>query len=108
MVLKHWQWDGWRTSYLQLNKGVSPAVVEKKMIPVVEKFTKDDMKKYNAGVIYRLQPLGDIHLCIHDGAGENGDGKTVYLFTGALPDAIVVRLRGWNYINLVQNGPCHQ
>ncbi len=78
-----WQWDGCLT-YLLLNKGANPAVVEKKMIPVVKKFTDADMKKYNAGVIYRLQPLSDIHLYSHYmlEPGENGDGKTVYLLLG--------------------------
>src|SRR4249919_2041275 len=50
-----WQWDGCLT-YLLLTKGASPEVVEKKMIPVVKKFTEADMKKYNAGVIYHMQP----------------------------------------------------
>ena len=83
-----------------MNKGVNPAVVEKKMIPVVEKFTEDDMKKYNAGVIYRLQPLNDIHLYSHYmmEPGENGDGKTVYLLLGIAFFIVVI---AWvNYINL--------
>ena len=94
-----WQWDGCLT-YLLLNPGVNPALVEKKMIPVVEKFTNDDMKKYNAGVIYHLQPLGDIHLYSHYmmEPGENGDGKTVYLLLGIAFFIVVI---AWvNYINL--------
>src|SRR4030095_9493973 len=53
-----WQWDGCLT-YLLLKKGADPAVVEKKFVPVVKKFTDEDMKKYNAGVVYHLQPLTD-------------------------------------------------
>ena len=94
-----WQWDGCLT-YLMLQKGVNPATVEKKMLPVVKKFTADDMKKYNAGVIYRLQPLGDIHLYSHYmlEPGQNGDGKTVYLLLGIAFFIVVI---AWvNYINL--------
>src|SRR5678815_5279525 len=56
-----WQWDGCLT-YLLLHKGADPAVVEKKFVPVVQKFTAEDMKKYNAAVTYHVQPLKDIHL----------------------------------------------
>src|SRR6185369_5268951 len=94
-----WQWDGCLT-YVLLNKGTNPAVVERKMIPVVKRFTDDDMKKYNAGVIYHLQPLNDIHLYSHYmmEPGENGDGKTVYLLLGIAFFIVVI---AWvNYINL--------
>lgn len=94
-----WQWDGCLT-YLLLNKGADPAVVEKKFVPVVKKFTEEDMKKYNAGVEYHLQPLTDIHLYSHYmlEPGENGDGKTVYLLLGI---AFFIVIIAWvNYINL--------
>ena len=94
-----WQWDGCLT-YLLLKKGAQPAVVEKKFVPVVKKFTEADMKKYNAGVIYHLQPLTDIHLYSHYmmEPGENGDGKTVYLLLGI---AFFIVIIAWvNYINL--------
>ena len=58
------------------------------------------MKKYNAGVIYHLQPLKDIHLYSHYmmEPGENGDGKTVYLLLGIAFFIVVI---AWvNYINL--------
>jgi putative ABC transport system permease protein len=94
-----WQWDGCLT-YLLLHKNADPAVVEKKFIPVVKKFTDEDMKKYNAGVAYHLQPLTDIHLYSHYmmEPGENGDGKTVYLLLGIAFFIVVI---AWvNYINL--------
>lgn len=94
-----WEWDGCLT-YLLLHKGADPAVVEKKFIPVVKKFTDEDMKKYNAGVVYHLQPLTDIHLYSHYmlEPGENGDGKTVYLLLGIAFFIVVI---AWvNYINL--------
>ncbi|HMH34394.1 MAG TPA: ABC transporter permease [Puia sp.] len=94
-----WQWDGCLT-YLLLKKGVNPATVEKKFIPVVKRFTDEDMKKYNAAVVYHLQPLKDIHLYSHYmlEPGENGDGKTAYLLLGIAFFIVVI---AWvNYINL--------
>jgi putative ABC transport system permease protein len=94
-----WLWDGCLT-YLLLRKGANPAVVEKKFIPVADKFTAADMKKYNAAVTYSLQPLTDIHLYSHymTEPETNGDGKTVYLL---LAIAFFIAIIAWvNYINL--------
>jgi putative ABC transport system permease protein len=94
-----WLWDGCLT-YLLLRKGADPAIVEKKFIPIVDKFTAADMKKYNAAVIYTLQPLKDIHLYSHymTEPQANGDGKTVYLLLGI---AFFIAVIAWvNYINL--------
>src|SRR6187402_1028217 len=94
-----WQWDGCLT-YLLLRKGADPNVVEKKFVPVVEKFTADEMKRFNAAVSYYLEPLTTIHLHSHF-IGEpapNGDGKTVYLLLGI---AFFIAVIAWvNYINL--------
>jgi putative ABC transport system permease protein len=94
-----WEWDGCLT-YLLLRKGANPAVAEKKFIPVADRFTHEDMEKFNAAVVYHLQPLKDIHLYSHymEEPGENGDGKTVYLLLGIAFFIIVI---AWvNYINL--------
>ncbi|HEY2721911.1 MAG TPA: ABC transporter permease [Chitinophagaceae bacterium] len=94
-----WEWDGCLT-YLLLNKDANPATVEKKFIPVVDKFAGADMKKYHAAVTYLLQPLTDIHLYSHYmlEPGQNGDGKTVYLLLGI---AFFIVIIAWvNYINL--------
>ena len=94
-----WTWDGCLT-YLLLKKGTDPAIVEKKFVPVVEKFTAEEMKRFNAAVIYSLQPLTAIHLNSHF-IGEpapNGDGKTTYLLLGI---AFFIAVIAWvNYINL--------
>jgi putative ABC transport system permease protein len=94
-----WQWDGCLT-YVLLRKGADPKVVEKKFVPVVEKFTADDMKEFNAAVHYYLEPLTDIHLHSHY-IGEpapNGDGKTTFLLLGI---AFFIAVIAWvNYINL--------
>jgi len=94
-----WQWDGCLT-YLLLRKGADPKAVEKKFVPIVEKYTADDMKKFNAAATYYLEPLTDIHLYSHY-IGEpapNGDGKTTYLLLGI---AFFIAVIAWvNYVNL--------
>jgi putative ABC transport system permease protein len=94
-----WEWDGCLT-YVLLGKDVDPKLVEKKFVPIVEKFTADEMKKFNAAVNYYLEPLTDIHLNSHY-MGEpapNGDGKTTYLL---LAIAFFIAVIAWvNYINL--------
>ena len=94
-----WQWDGCLT-YVLLRKDADPKGVEKKFVPVVEKFTAAEMKKFNAGARYYLEPLTDIHLQSHY-IGEpapNGDGKTTYLL---LAIAFFIAVIAWvNYINL--------
>jgi putative ABC transport system permease protein len=94
-----WEWDGCLT-YLLLRKGVDPKVVEKKFLPIVEKFTADEMKRFNAGVKYYLASLSDIHLNSHymNEPAPNGDGKTAYLLLGI---AFFIAVIAWvNYINL--------
>ena len=94
-----WLWDGCLT-YVLLRKGADPDVVEKKFLPVVEKFTATDLKRFNAAVTYYLEPLTNIHLYSHY-IGEpapNGDGKTTYLL---LAIAFFIAVIAWvNYINL--------
>jgi putative ABC transport system permease protein len=94
-----WSWDGCLT-YVLLRKGADPDVVEKKFVPVVEKFTADEMKRFNSSSRYYLESLTAIHLNSHY-IGEpapNGDGKTTYLLLGI---AFFIAVIAWvNYINL--------
>ncbi len=94
-----WAWDGCLT-YLLLRKGVDPATVAAKFPPVAEKGVGELLKRFNASVVYSLQPLQDIHLYSHY-MGEpatNGDGKTTYLLLGI---AFFIAIIAWvNYINL--------
>ena len=94
-----WEWDGCLT-YLLLRKDANPKEVEKEFAAVAEKFVGADMKKYNAAVVYKLQPLNDIHLYSHYmmEPGQTGNGKTVYLLLGI---AFFIVILAWiNYINL--------
>ena len=94
-----WSWDGCLT-YVLLRKDADPTVVEKKFVPIVEKFTADEMKRFNSSSRYYLEPLKAIHLYSHY-IGEpapNGDGKTTYLLLGI---AFFIAVIAWvNYINL--------
>ena len=94
-----WQWDGCLT-YVLLQKDADPRKVEAKFPPIVDKNVGEDMKRFNASVIYSLQPLKDIHLYSHyiGEPGVNGDGNTVYLLLGI---AFFIVIIAWvNYINL--------
>jgi len=101
-----WLWDGCLT-YLLLRKDANPPAVEKKFVPIVEKAVDAELKRFgdsydpaNPGVIYKLQPLTDIHLYSHyiGEPGLNGDGKTTYLLLGIAFFIVVI---AWvNYINL--------
>lgn len=51
--------------YLLLRKGSDPNAVEKKFVPVDEKFTAENMKRFNPAVSYYLEPLTDIHFNSH-------------------------------------------
>ena len=101
-----WLWDGCLT-YLLLRKDADPAAVEKKFKPIVQRAVGEELKRFgaswdpsNPGVIYKLQPLTDIHLYSHYmmEPGVTGDGKTTYLL---LAIAFFIVVIAWvNYINL--------
>lgn len=94
-----WSWDGCLT-YLLLKKGTDPVQLEKKFPALVESRAGEELKRFNAGVTYHLQPLKDIHLYSNRmmEAGVNGDGKTTYLMLGI---ALFIVVIAWiNYINL--------
>jgi putative ABC transport system permease protein len=94
-----WLWDGCLT-YLTLRPGANPTAVEGKFAPIVDKQVGTDLKNFNAAVVYKLQPLEDIHLYSHYmmEPEPTGDGKTVYLLLGI---AFFIAVIAWvNYINL--------
>ncbi len=94
-----WESDGCLT-YLLLRPGADPNRVEAKFVPIADKFVGADLRQMNAGVVYHLQPLPQIHLYSHYmfEPGETGDGKTVYLLLGI---ALFIVVIAWvNYINL--------
>lgn len=94
-----WDWDGF-FNYILLKPGVDPKLVEKKIADLVQKKWGNEMKVQNEGMVFKLQPLPDIHLYSNFmfEAETNGDGKAVYFL---LVIAIFIIVIAWiNYINL--------
>lgn len=94
-----WMWDG-ALSYLLLRPDANPKALEAKFVPYIQKTIGAELKKFDAGAVYTLQPLRSIHLYSHfmEEAEPNGDGKTVYLL---LAIAFFIVVIAWvNYINL--------
>ncbi len=97
--LNNWQWDGFLT-YILLDEQTSPTTFEEKLPDFVEKQAGDELKQYNAGMVFHLQPISDIHLD-SDFIMEfkpNGDRDTANFL---LIVALLILLIAWvNYINL--------
>ena len=94
-----WQWDGF-FNYLLLKPGTDYKALEAKIPAFVEEEIGDDLKKFDAGAVYHLQPLRSIHL--HSDymfeAEPNGSARSVYALMAI---AFFLVLIAWiNYINL--------
>jgi putative ABC transport system permease protein len=98
-ALNQYQWDGFLT-YIRLNENASGPALEAKLPGLVEKKAGEEMKRDNAGMVFHLQPISDIHLD-SDFIGEfkaNGDRSTTYFL---LIVAILILVIAWiNYVNL--------
>lgn len=97
--LTDWLWDGFLT-YVLLDDHASASALEAKLPAFVEKRAGEELKQYNAGMIFHLQPISDIHLDSNfiEEFEVNGDRSTVY-FLGIV--AILILIIAWiNYINL--------
>jgi putative ABC transport system permease protein len=94
-----WQWDGFY-NYILLREGIDPKVFESKLPAFIEKEIGEEMKNYDAGVEFHLQPITDIHLDSHY-MGEfraNGDRMAVNFLSVIAAFILVI---AWiNYINL--------
>lgn len=94
-----WQWDGFMT-YIELKPNVDPNEFQAKIPELVEREQGEELKQYDAGMEFILQPIEQIYLTSNL-IGEfktNGDGQSVrfLIIIGAF--IIVI---GWvNYINL--------
>ena len=98
-ALNYWQWDGFLT-YLLLDEQADAKVLEAKLPAYVQKREGEELKRDNAGMVFSLQAVSDIHLD-SDFIGEfkpNGDRETTYFL---LIVAILVIIIAWiNYVNL--------
>jgi putative ABC transport system permease protein len=94
-----WQWDGF-TTYIQLSEQTNAAVFESKLPGFVQKHEGEELKKYDAGMVFHLQPITDIHLD-SDFIGEfkqNGNRESTYFL---MIVAVLILVIAWiNYINL--------
>lgn len=94
-----WNWDGFMT-YILLEDGVDAQAFEAKLPDFVEKKMGEEMRKFNAGMVFHLQPVQDIHLD-SDYIMEfkaNGNRQSVYFLSVV---AILILVIAWiNYINL--------
>lgn len=94
-----WQWDGF-LNYVQLHPGTDPKALSAKFPAFVQKRAGEELKQYNAGMEFILQPLTKIHL-ISDYRGEikpTGDERATYFL---LIIGLFVLVIAWvNYINL--------
>jgi putative ABC transport system permease protein len=92
-------WDGFLT-YVLLKEGADANRVEAKIAQVVEDKVGKDYKERNEAVVYKLQPLKDIHLYSNYmmEAEVNGDGKAVnFLFVISI---FIIAIAWINYVNL--------
>ena len=97
--MSDWQWDGFLT-YILLHDKASAEALEAKLPAYVEKRAGAELKQYNAGMVFHLQSMSDIHLDSNfiEEFETNGDRSTVY-FLGIV--AFLILIIAWiNYINL--------
>ncbi len=94
-----WQWDGFLT-YIKLRPHVDPKSFEGKLPAYVERKESENLKPYNAAMVFNLQPVTDIHLD-SDYMMEfkaNGSRQSVSFL---IVVAILILAIAWiNYINL--------
>jgi putative ABC transport system permease protein len=97
--LNQWQWDGFLT-YILLNDNADVKKLEAKLPAYVIKREGEHLKKFNAGMVFHLMSLGNIHLD-SDFIGEfkpNGSRDTVYFLS--VVAALIIVIAWINYINL--------
>jgi putative ABC transport system permease protein len=94
-----WQWDGFMT-YIVLDEGTDAKTFEQKLPAYIQKKAGEELKRFNAGMTFHLQPITNIHLD-SDFIGEfkpNGSRQSTYFLSIV---AILILITAWiNYVNL--------
>ncbi len=82
-------------TYFQLNEGVNYKKVEQKLITL-----RNQLKKDKDGVLFRLQPLANVHLpaSLSDTYQTTGNLKYVYIL--GIIALLILAIAWFNYINL--------
>jgi len=97
--LTQWQWDGFLT-YIRLNEHANVNELAAKMPEYIQRREGEELKQYNAGMVFHFMPITDIHLD-SDFIGEfkpNGSRDTTYFL---LVVAVLIIVIAWiNYVNL--------
>lgn len=94
-----WQWDGF-FNYILLNPATDYREFEAKIPAFVEAEIGEEMRQWDADVVFNLQPLRSIHLNsdFMFEAEPNGNARSVYALMAI---AIFLVIIAWmNYINL--------
>ena len=97
--MKSWQWDGHFT-YILLDEMANYHEFEAKLPDYVEMKVSEELKRFDAGMVFHLQPITDIHLDSNFmfEFKPNGDRQSVYFLSVV---AILILVIAWiNYINL--------
>lgn len=97
--MNHWQWDGFFT-YVLLNDNASATALESKLPDFVQKQEGEELRQYNADMVFHLQPISDIHLdsdfIMEFKANGSRDTANFLLIV-----ALLIILIAWiNYVNL--------
>ena len=98
-------------TYLELEDGADPAVVESKMHDVVEKYASGQIEQRlgmsfaeyqeaGNGYIYSLQPIGDIHLTSNMDAEIKPNGNIMYVYIFISIAGFILLIAGINFVNL--------
>lgn len=94
-----WQWDGFMT-YILLDEKADAKIFESKLPAFVQKQAGEELKKYNAGMTFHLQPLTGIHLdsnFMYE-FKPNGNRQSAYFLSIV---AVLILVIAWiNYVNL--------
>jgi putative ABC transport system permease protein len=94
-----WSWDGFMT-YVLLDEKADVKNVAAKIPALAEKQAGEEMKRYNAGIKFQMQPITDIHLDSNFMMEfkPNGSRQSAYFLSIV---AILILVIAWiNYINL--------
>ncbi|UCE21680.1 MAG: ABC transporter permease, partial [Candidatus Aminicenantes bacterium] len=90
--------QGW--SYILLDERADAEVVEKKLVPIVEKHAGEEGRKYGQKMFYFLQRLTDIHLKSHLQAEIEGNGDIRYVYVFSIVAAFILLIACINFMNL--------
>jgi putative ABC transport system permease protein len=90
--------SGW--SYVLLDERADSQLVEKKLAPIVEKYTGEEARKYGQKLFYFLQKMTDIHLRSHLGAEIENNGDIQYVYVFSIIAAFILLIACINFMNL--------